>query len=136
MSYSLSFETEHRFNAGEPGISIPITLQYGDVISPFTAKLDTGSSFCIFERIHGEMLGLDVERGERQQIGTAIGSFITFGHEVTISALGFSFDSVVYFAQDENFRRNVLGRHGWLNKIKLGLIDYDGLLYLSHYDNE
>jgi hypothetical protein len=40
---------------------------------------------------------------------------------------------LVYFAEDENFSRNVLGRHGWLELVTIGLIDYDGKLYLSRY---
>jgi hypothetical protein len=29
----------------------------------------------------------------------------------------------------------VLGRVGWLNRVRLGLIDYDGRLFLSAYDD-
>jgi len=29
--------------------------------------------------------------------------------------------------------RNLLGRQGWLRNLKLGIIDYDNLLYLSAY---
>ena len=43
---------------------------------------------------------------------------------------------VVYFAQDENFKRNVLGRHGWLDRVLIGINDYDGKLYLSRYEDE
>jgi hypothetical protein len=42
--------------------------------------------------------------------------------------------STVYFAKDESFTRNVLGRQGWLDRVKLGLIDYEGRLFLSKYD--
>lgn len=44
-----------------------------------TAKVDTGSTDCIFARKHGEQLGLSIEEGERVQIGTATGSFSTYG---------------------------------------------------------
>ena len=47
---------------------------------------------------------------------------------------GMEFDSVVYFAAHEAYNRNVLGRRGWLNKVRLGLIDYEGKLYFSHAD--
>jgi hypothetical protein len=29
---------------------------------------------------------------------------------------------------------NVLGRHGWIERMRLGLVDYEGLLFLAHYD--
>lgn len=35
-----------------------------------------------------------------------------------------------------SFPRNVLGRQGWLNQVRLALIDYDGKLFLSHYNDE
>ncbi|MBI3760218.1 MAG: hypothetical protein HY269_10775, partial [Deltaproteobacteria bacterium] len=46
----------------------------------------------------------------------------------------FDFDVMVYFAQDYVFNRNVLGRHGFLQLVRLGLVDYDGQLFLSHRD--
>jgi len=39
----------------------------------------------------------------------------------------------VYFSADTSFTRNVLGRQGWLDRIKLGLVDYEEKLYLSDY---
>jgi len=30
----------------------------------------------------------------------------------------------------------VVGRHGWLNRVRMGLIDYEGKLYLSRADDE
>ena len=41
--------------------------------------------------------------------------------------------SVVYFAKYPGLPRNLLGRQGWLRNLRLGVIDYDNLLYLSHY---
>ena len=45
-------------------------------------------------------------------------------------------DIVAYFAKDESFNRNVVGCYGWLNRVRLGLIDYEGKLYLSRADDE
>jgi len=61
------------------------------------------------------------------------GRFLTYGHEVTLNAAGYDFDSIVYFYADEDLDRNVLGRHGWLDRVVLGLIDYEGKLLLSPY---
>jgi hypothetical protein len=106
------------------------------MVIEFPAKVDTGASYCIFERTHGEVLGLDIEGGTPQIFGTAAGSFLAYGHEVTLSVLGIETITTVYFAADENFTRNVPGRQGWLNRVRLGLIDYDGSLYLSAYDTD
>jgi hypothetical protein len=58
-----------------------------------------------------------------------------FGHEVTLQTGAFAFQSVVYFAKYPNLQRNILGRQGWLRNLRLAVIDYDNLLYLSTYDS-
>jgi hypothetical protein len=75
-----------------------------------------------------------VERGERLIFSTANSRFETFGHELTMSVLGIENSSMVYFFADPNITKNVLGRQGWLDRIRLGLIDHDQKLYLSAYD--
>jgi len=52
-----------------------------------------------------------------------------------MTCLDWDIDSIVYFAKDQAFRRNVVGRLGWLEKFKLGLIHHDSLLLLSRYDD-
>jgi hypothetical protein len=136
MSYALTFSSLENYDAGKVGIKVPMFLSFGGKTISLFAKVDTGSTYCIFERIYGERLGIDIEQGYRQYVGTAVGGFVVYGHEVTLSVCGFDFYSTVFFAQEESIRRNVLGRFGWLNKIRLGSIDYDGLPYLSRYDSE
>ena len=68
-------------------------------------------------------------------IGTATGTFKAFGHELTLSVLGIETVSTVYFAENEYFDRNVLGRIGWLDRLKLGLIEQEGKLFLSEYNH-
>lgn len=112
---------------------IPAVLKFGAESSDVRAKIDTGSTFCVFERKHGERLGLDVESGTPLRMITATGGFQTFGHTVNLSVLGIETESVVYFAAEDSFSLNVLGRVGWLNRVKLGLIDYEGKLLLNAY---
>jgi len=49
-------------------------------------------------------------------------------------SLDYEFVTTVFFADLPGFFRNVLGRHGWLERIRLGLVDYDGEIYASRYD--
>ena len=56
-------------------------------------------------------------------------------HEVTLQTCGIAFQSFVYFAKYPGLQRNLLGRQGGLRNLKVGLIDYDNLLYLSAYDS-
>jgi hypothetical protein len=130
LSFSISFE----YDSLQVGITVPVRLRTWAEAIDLHAKIDTGASFCIFERRHAEQLSIDVESGVLGKFATATGTFIAYGHELTIDVLGIKFLSTVYFAADENFTRNVLGRQGWLDRVRLGLIDYEGKLFLSDYN--
>ena len=136
MNHNLEFEKLVRYDAGKSGITVKVELRLGENYTVFDAKIDTGSTYCVFERLYGERLGIEIEKGLSERIGTADGSFQAFGHQLTLTVEGYEFDSTVYFAQDENFKRNVLGRHGWLDRVLIGINDYDGKLYLSRYEDE
>lgn len=136
MAYNLEFERIVDYDSGRKGITVDVELRLGGESVLFEAKIDTGSTYCIFERIHGENLGIEIEKGLRESVGTAGGSFWVFAHQLTLICNGYQFDATVYFAQDENFHRNVLGRHGWLDRVIIGTNDYDGKLYLNRYKNE
>jgi len=135
MSFTIEFEKELFLNLDKTGIEIPVWLYVGENAVSFNAKVDTGASFCIFERVHGEMLGLQIENGTPQNFSTNTGSFLVYGHNVLISVAEIEFNSDVFFYAEDHFRRNVLGRNGWLNKLKIGIIDYTGRFYMSHYDD-
>lgn len=136
MSYQLSFAQVLAYDAGLPGVTLIVILRLSGKSVPYEAKLDTGSSFCIFARSIGEQLELDVESGLRQLIGTVTGTFMTYLHEVSLSVAGFELDALVGFAADASFQRNVLGRRGFLEQVVLGLNDYEGKLYLSRYNDQ
>ena len=134
MPQSLNFDALHRY-ASADGIEVPIELSAGAQRVEFIARLDTGAAHCIFERRYAEELGLDVESGRSQRFRTMTGSFMAFEHEVTLHTLGIEFLSAVFFAEDPAFNRNFVGRSGWLDRLRVGIIDYDGLLFLSAYDS-
>ena len=131
--YAIEFSTVHDYDTLKTGITIPVTLGYNSRTVDFEAKLDTGSSHCIFERRFGENLGFEIENGTLERFGTATVGFYAYGHEVSLSVLEVETYAVVYFAKEESFTRNVLGRQGFLDRVKLGLIDYEGKLLLSAY---
>jgi hypothetical protein len=65
---------------------------------------------------------------------TANSAFEAFGHEVEISVLGIVTNALVYFFADPAIDRNVLGRIGWLDRVRLGLVHHDSKVYLAPYD--
>lgn len=133
MPEEIYFEIVHKYQTLETGIVLPAILRLGDEGVDVRTKLDTGAAFCVFERKHGERLGLEIETGYPLRMRTATGPFDTFGHTINLSVLGIETESTVYFAADDSFNLNILGRQGWLDRVKLGLIDYEGKLLLSAY---
>lgn len=103
MAESVSFDDSYFYDTLETGIVVPAVLRFNDIIADVKAKIDTGSTFCIFERIHGENLGLDIESGISLRMLTATGPFDTFGHTINLSVLGIETESTVYFAAEDSF---------------------------------
>lgn len=136
MAYQLHFEKLLTYDVGELGITVAVTLALKGQNVNLSAKVDTGADHCIFARKHGESLGLPIEDGVPQRFGTATGSFLAYGHDVTLRVADLRFDVMIFFAAENTFDRNVLGRFGWLDRVILGMVDYEGKLYLSRYDEE
>lgn len=133
MLYELTFDELLLYDVGQTGITVQVNLDPHSHTPAIKAKVDTGASCCIFARQHGEELGFNIETGLRQVFGTATRTFIAYGHEVNLTVGNLEFDTMAFFPADEEIRRNVLGRFGWLDRVVLGLVDYDGKLYLSRY---
>lgn len=132
----LKFDRTHNYGSEVDGISVPIILRSGDATAWLTGKIDTGASHCLFERGQGEILGLDIPSGERKFFSTVTGRVETYGHLIQIETLGVVVDSMAYFFADETFTKSVLGRSSWLDRFRLGIVDYDRTLYLARYDLE
>ncbi len=133
MTQELSFSEEFHYEDDLAGITIPVVLSYGNKSRRVQAKVDTGGEVCLFSREEGMFLGVPVDQGVPKTLSSLGGNIEAFGHEVTIQTGEMIFQSVVYFAKYPNLPRNILGRQGWLRKLKLAVIDYDNLLYLSAY---
>lgn len=133
--HTLEFDELVEYRTLEKGITVPVLLLSGERETNVFAKLDTGASNSIFARIHGENLGLDIESGEPLHVTTVNSGFRAFGHELTIRVSDISIFSKVYFFEDDHIKRSVLGRQGWLDRVKLGLVDYEGKLLLSSYNS-
>jgi len=103
-------------------------------VDKLPGTVDTGAEVCLFQRVIGEALGLLIENGVRKRLETLTGVLTAYGHEVVLETLGVQLQTLVYFAEGAEMRRNLLGRQGWLQLVRIGLVDYDSELYLSPYD--
>jgi hypothetical protein len=133
-SYSLDFS--HRYSyASHLAITISIILN-SDANNRVgvSAKLDTGSTYCIFEKKYADWLEIELTSGVPARIVTATGYFYCYGHELTLSVFDLEWQAVVYFAEMEAFSLNVVGRTGFLDRLQIGIIDYEQLLYVGLYN--
>src|SRR5260370_16407452 len=130
----LEFSHVHSYVSKGERITLPLVLRSGEETVDLLAQVDTGASNCLLEREHGEMLNLDIEAGDRKTFATATGRIEAFGHVVTVDVLDHRFESTVYFFADERISKNLLGRVGWLDRVRLGVVDHDHLLYLPPSD--
>ena len=135
MTMQLDFSEIRHYDPGDPGITLEIKLSVGKQTVQIDAKLDTGAAHSIFERRFGEQLGFTIEDGLEQRFTTATGTFTAWGHESTVDIAGIAFNATVFFADNLAFSRNVIGRFGGLDQLRVGIIDYDGELYLARYES-
>ena len=131
MSYEIEYAVKQIYDSRKVGITVKTTLRRNNLSVVLNAKVDTGAEFCLFARELGEELDIDIESGYRKSLSTLSGNLSAFGHTVELETLGLKFDSLVYFAQDYSLNRNLLGRQGWLQLVKIGLDDYKSEIYIS-----
>ena len=132
--HTLAFHKRHAYKPSDRGVSVPVALRAGSQTVRLFANIDTGAEYCLFERGYAEALSLEVERGTPLDFSTVAGTFHAYGHELTLAVLEVESHAFVYFFANPTIRRNVLGRNGWLNRVRLGVVDHDSLVYLSAYD--
>ncbi|MGE0887745.1 MAG: hypothetical protein AB7P14_29850 [Blastocatellales bacterium] len=130
----LTFDQEHRYPDSEDGISIEVKIVYAGYEIEVLAIVDPGAAVCLFSHEVGLKLGIPIEQGIPIRLGGLTGTLEAYGHEVILQTGNIAFQSLVYFAKYPGLQRNLLGRRGWLRNLKLAVIDYDKLLYLSAYD--
>jgi len=130
----LDFVTVHSYSDSNGIVTCPVRLRSGTGSVRIFPTIDTGASDCLFERKWGDWLGLDIEAGEDRIFHTATGPLHTFGHIVQIVAFDIAIESMVYFFADPAINKNLLGRNGFLDRLRLGLVHYDRELYLAPYD--
>lgn len=134
--YNLMFPIRHEYPTDARGIVVEVLLQSKGQEFRTPAKVDTGAEFCLFSRDIAEALDIEVEAGLPQRMSTLGGPLETYGHEITYSVLGVAFTGMVYFvASEQEFPRNVLGRRGWLDRLRIGIVEYDRHLLIADYNS-
>lgn len=78
---------------------IPIEIIYKDRAVSYEVLVDSGADFCIFDAQIGELLGIDIKNGERENVGGITGIIESFYIHLVAIPVG-----------------------GWLYKIRAGFL--------------
>jgi hypothetical protein len=123
MAHDLSFSLLLKIAPDETGLVVPVSLLVGEEELALDAYLDTGAKYCVFPRWVGTSLGLEVEAGAEIHLSTGGGLVPAYLHYLTLRVSSLYFEAVpVCFIKFEGFPRCLLGRGGWLQKVRLGLV--------------
>ena len=90
----------------KPIISVKITI--GKKELNYTALIDSGADFCIFDAEIGEYLGIDVRGGRSEEFGgiQERGGAKAFLHNAVLNIGGWEYKTIVGFSYD-------IARHGF-----------------------
>ena len=97
---------------------IPIGLTVGDKPFDYSALIDSGADFCIFDASIGEALELIVKGGKKINFGgiQEVGASEAFLHDVTIVVGGFRHKTTVGFSYDiAKDGYGILGQKGFFD---------------------
>jgi hypothetical protein len=108
VSETITFDKTHFYSTLKPGISLTAILRHGQESVECEAKLDTGSSHCIFRRSHGELLGLDIESAAAEKCLDRHRSFLGSSSPDHNRGLGHSFRSNSLFCGGRTFQAKYL----------------------------
>lgn len=97
---------------------IPLKIIIGGRDLDYTALIDSGADFCIFDAGIGDYLGLDVKSGAREIFGgiQERGGAEAFFHPVIINIGGWNYKTIISFSYDiAKHGFGVLGQKGFFD---------------------
>lgn len=135
MAFEIVYHHRFAYDVNNAEVILPVIIDANDHKESVIAAIDTGATLCVFQREIAEKLGITVEDGIEDHVN-AMGTIIrVYGHEATLSLGDLALNLFVYFPEFQQIPRNLLGRQGFLQRLRFGLNDYEGFVYLSHHDD-
>ncbi len=97
---------------------IPVKIIIGDKALRYSALIDSGADFCIFDAEIGENLGLNIKLGKKEIFGgiQEKSGAEAFFHEVKLDIGGWNYKTVVGFSYD-------IAKHGFGILGQIGFFD-------------
>ena len=115
----MRFQYQQRHGKFLPIIPIKLKSVVGEWIT-FDAFVDSGASYTLFTAEIGEILGLDVENGEKIYVTVGDGSLITvYLHELEVKIGEKTFKATIGFSKQLGIGFNIIGRKDFFEKFKI-----------------
>ncbi len=111
---------------------IPIRLRSKNDWITFDAYVDSGATYSIFKAEIAEILGIELDSGEKLLVTVGDGSLITiYLHKVEIEIGGETFSATIGFSKQLGIGFNILGRKDIFEKFVVCFNDKEKYLELS-----
>lgn len=97
---------------------IPVKISFGVRIIQYSALIDSGADFCIFDAGIGEYLGIDVHSGRQERFAgvQVAGASSAYFHDVTLVVGGWERRATVGFSYDiAKHGYGILGQKGFFD---------------------
>ncbi len=96
---------------------IPIQIIHKKLAVPYEVLVDSGADFCIFDAQIADILGIDIESGEKNEVAgiTGVNAPIYF-HDILMKVGGWTFNIRAAFLREiGKFGYGVVGQKGFFN---------------------
>ena len=95
---------------------VPLKIKGKDGWIEFKAFIDTGASYCLFHADEAEVLGIELEKGEKDEMIVGDGNALTvYIHHLTISIAGKEFQAKIGFSKGIGVNMDIIGRKDIFN---------------------
>lgn len=110
---------------------IPVTLHYKGKSLRYEALVDSGADMCMFPAQIGEIIGIDIKKGEKGDLGGVVGKTVdAYYHEIDIEIGGNKIHVKVGFTEESRFDHGFLGQIGVFNSYTVHFFYRKGVVEL------
>ena len=102
---------------------IPVEIFYKEKSVKYSALIDSGADFCIFDAEIGEYLGIDIKSGEKERFGgiQERQPSTAFIHKLVLNIGGWNYQTTIGFSYEiARHGFGILGQRGFFNLFKVG----------------
>ena len=102
-----------RYKKIAPGLIRPIILKHQGNAIAYEGLIDSGADMCVFPAQIGELIGLDIKKGQKSEFGGVVGKREdVYYHDIVIEIGGNSTQISAGFTYSSSFDYGFLGQKG------------------------